>query len=92
MTVVIAVLLCIASAVGYAAAAVLQERLAHRRIVALLRMPAWWLTIALNGVGALLHVGALRYGPLTLVQPLGVLTLVLAVPMGALGAGRRVSR
>lgn len=92
MTIVIAVLLCIASAVGYAAAAVLQERLAHRHILALLRMPAWWLTIALNGVGALLHVGALRYGPLTLVQPLGVLTLVLAVPMGALGAGRRVSR
>jgi len=90
--IVFAVLLCVVSAVAYAGAAVLQERLANHHILALLGMPAWWLTIAFNGVGALLHVVALRYGPLTLVQPLGVLTLVLAVPVGALGAGRRVSR
>ena len=38
-----------------------------------------------------LHVGALKYGTLTLVQPLGALTLVAAVPLGARVAGRRVS-
>lgn len=42
--------------------------------------------------GALLHVAALKYGPLTLVQPLGALTLVAAVPLGARAAGRRVTR
>lgn len=41
--------------------------------------------------GALLHVVALKYGPLTLVQPLGALTLVAAVPLGARAAGRRVT-
>jgi hypothetical protein len=91
MMIVIAVLLCVVSAVAYAGAAVLQERVAERRLLDLLRMPAWWLTLALNGVGALLHVGALRYGPLALVQPLGVLTLALAVPMGAIVARRRVT-
>ncbi|GID96658.1 DMT family transporter [Amorphoplanes digitatis] len=87
-----AVLLCVASAAGYAAAAVLQERLAQRPIGVLVRMPLWWLAIALNGAGAALHVVALRYGPLSLVQPFGVLTLVLAVPLAAVIARRAVTR
>ncbi len=37
-------------------------------------------------------MAALNYGPLTLVQPLGALTLVVAVPLGARAAGRRVGR
>ncbi|MFI7540002.1 hypothetical protein [Actinoplanes sp. NPDC049599] len=89
--VVIAVLLCVASAAGYAAGAVLQERLAQRPLGVLVRMPLWWAAIALNGVGAALHVVALRYGPLSLVQPFGVLTLVLAVPLAALLARRAVT-
>lgn len=44
----------------------------------------------LNAAAALLHAAALRYGPLTLVQPLGALTLVAAVPLGARRSGRRV--
>jgi hypothetical protein len=87
-----AVVLCVASAAGYAAAAVLQERLARRPIGVLVRMPVWWLAIALNGVGAALHVVALRYGPLSLVQPFGVLTLVIAVPAAAALARRAVTR
>ncbi len=35
---------------------------------------AWWSAVGLNATGALLHVAALNYGPLTLVQPLGALT------------------
>lgn len=92
MNVLIAVLLSVLAGFAYAGAAVLQERVAHRPLTVLLRTPAWWVTIALNAVGALLHVASLRYGPLSLVQPLGVLTLVLAVPIGAMLAGRRVSR
>ncbi|MEU2207147.1 DMT family transporter [Streptomyces hygroscopicus] len=93
---VIAVALALASAVAYATAAVAQERLAADgrpgRLPRLLLRGAWWGAVGLNAAGALLHVAALRYGPLTLVQPLGALTLVAAVPLGARLAGRRVVR
>lgn len=85
------------SAGAYAAAAVAQSRLAGRTdpstgILRLLGRGAWWSAVGLNAGGALLHVAALNYGPLTLVQPLGALTLVAAVPLGARAAGRRVGR
>jgi uncharacterized membrane protein len=90
------VLLAAVSAAAYAAAAVLQERLAARNaatgtVFALLRRGRWWLSVALNAAGGLLHLAALKYGPLTAVQPLGVLTLVLALPMSATLTGRRVT-
>ncbi|CAM5714054.1 hypothetical protein [Streptomyces griseomycini] len=93
--VLVAVLLSLVSAVAYAAAAVAQERLASRTsgtgTLRLLGSGAWWWSVTLNASAALLHVVALRYGPLTVVQPLGALTLVAAVPMGARIAGRPVS-
>ncbi|WP_078621151.1 DMT family transporter [Streptomyces sp. NRRL WC-3626] len=90
--VLVAVLLSLVSAVAYAAAAVAQERLASRSggTLRVLGDGAWWWAVALNASAALLHVVALGYGPLTVVQPLGALTLVAAVPMGARLAGRRV--
>ncbi|GGQ68328.1 DMT family protein [Couchioplanes azureus] len=88
----IAVSLCVASALSYAAAAVLQERIADRPATVLLRTSSWWVAIGLNGGGAALHVVALRYGPLSLVQPLGVITLVLAVALGAWRMRRAVTR
>ncbi|MGW2492457.1 hypothetical protein ACWCV9_35345 [Streptomyces sp. NPDC001606] len=91
----IAVALSLVSAVAYALAAVAQERLASRSadtgLLRLLGTGAWWSSVGLNAAAALLHVVALRYGPLTVVQPLGALTLVAAVPLGARAAGRRVS-
>ncbi|MDP9795780.1 drug/metabolite transporter (DMT)-like permease [Catenuloplanes nepalensis] len=89
----IAIALSIASASAYAAGAVVQERVAAHGtgILASLRIPHWWLSVALNGAGAGLHVGALAYGPLSIVQPLGLLTLVFALPMGAAVIGRRVA-
>ncbi|GGW78942.1 hypothetical protein GCM10010503_65730 [Streptomyces lucensis JCM 4490] len=91
----VAVGLSLISAVAYALAAVAQERLASRGpgagLPRLLRTGAWWSAVGLNAAGALLHVVALEYGPLTVVQPLGALTLVAAVPLGARAAGRRVS-
>ncbi|MET7921229.1 DMT family transporter [Streptomyces avermitilis] len=91
----VAIVLSLFSAVAYAAAAVAQERLAARNAdtgaLRLLGDSAWWWSVALNASAALLHVAALKYGPLTLVQPLGALTLVAAVPLGARVAGRRVS-
>ncbi|TRV74778.1 hypothetical protein FKN01_23765 [Streptomyces sp. 130] len=91
-----AVALSLVSAAAYATAAVAQARLAGRTApgtgtLRLLGRGAWWCAVGLNAAGALLHVAALKYGPLTLVQPLGALTLVAAVPLGARAAGRRVT-
>ncbi|MFF9065590.1 DMT family transporter [Streptomyces sp. NPDC014891] len=88
----LSVLLALVSAVAYAAAAIVQERVAASAAgprYAPLRSPAWWGSVLLNGVGAALHVAALAYGPLSLVQPLGALTIVFALPMAALFVGRR---
>ncbi|MET9493829.1 DMT family transporter [Streptomyces sp. NPDC006552] len=93
----LAVALSLVSAVAYAAAAVAQERLAARTagagtgLLRLLGTGSWWWSVVLNAGAALLHVAALKYGPLTLVQPLGALTLVAAVPLGARIAGRHVT-
>jgi drug/metabolite transporter (DMT)-like permease len=88
----LSVLLSLVSAVAYAGGAIVQERVAEsspERQYAPLRRPSWWAAVALNGIGALLHVAALAYGPLSLVQPLGALTIVFALPMAALFVGRR---
>ncbi|WLQ39121.1 DMT family transporter [Streptomyces laculatispora] len=88
----LSVLLSLVSAVAYAAGAIVQERVATAsdgRSLAPLRDGVWWAAVALNGVGALLHVVALAYGPLSLVQPLGALTIVFALPMAALFVRRR---
>lgn len=95
----ISVAFALASAGAYALGAVLQERLAVRLgastpwgdiVRALLRARRWWISVALNTTGALLHIAALAYGPLSVVQPLGALTLVLALPIGAALSARRV--
>jgi drug/metabolite transporter (DMT)-like permease len=88
----LSVLLSLVSAVAYAGGAIVQERVAVScpgERYAPLRRPAWWAAVALNGFGGLLHVVALACGPLSLVQPLGALTIVFALPMAALLVGRR---
>ncbi|MGV9314907.1 DMT family transporter [Streptomyces sp. NPDC003691] len=88
----LAVLLSLVSAVAYAAGAIVQERVAATtpsRTYAPLRQAVWWCAVALNGIGALLHVIALAYGPLSVVQPLGALTIVFALPMAAVFVRRR---
>jgi drug/metabolite transporter (DMT)-like permease len=87
------VLLAVLSAVAYAAAAIVQERIASTTDpsrLALLRNGRWWVSVLLNGAGALLHVAALGLGPLTVVQPLGVLTIVIVAPLAALTVKRAV--
>lgn len=88
----LSVLLSLISAVAYAAGAIIQERVAatgDNSARALVRNGVWWSAVVLNGTGAVLHVVALAYGPLSLVQPLGALTIVFALPMAALFVGRR---
>jgi drug/metabolite transporter (DMT)-like permease len=89
----LAVLFAVASCLCYAGAAVRQEHLARSTgtgILALLRRRSWWWSVLLISLGAGLHVVALRFGPLTVVQPLDSLTLVFAVPLSALAYRRTV--
>jgi hypothetical protein len=60
-------------------------------LLGLVRRPWWWLAVAATVAGAVLHVAALVLGPLSVVQLFGVLTLVLALPLGALISGRAVT-
>ncbi|MEU1055906.1 DMT family transporter [Streptomyces sp. NPDC005876] len=88
----LSVVLSLVSAVAYAGGAIVQEQVAVSspdRQYAPLRRPSWWAAVALNGLGGLLHVVALACGPLSLVQPLGALTIVFALPMAAVFVGRR---
>lgn len=89
----LSVVLSFVSAVAYAGGAIVQEQVAvsspGAQQYAPLRRPGWWAAVALNGLGGLLHVVALAYGPLSLVQPLGALTIVFALPMAALFVGRK---
>ncbi|WP_107480772.1 DMT family transporter [Streptomyces sp. IMTB 2501] len=88
----LSVLLSFVSALAYAAGAIVQEQVAVSSPDSAympVRRPSWWGALALNGLGGVLHVAALAYGPLSLVQPLGALTIVFALPMAALFVGRR---
>ncbi|MGW0449923.1 hypothetical protein ACWDWV_31605 [Streptosporangium sandarakinum] len=56
------------------------DRVALRHLA---RRPRWLLGGLAVGAGTALHVLALRYGPLTLVQPLGAASLLFALPCAA---------
>jgi hypothetical protein len=84
----LAILLSVLSAVGYAAAAVVQEHLAsagHRSL------PRWLMTLLLTAAGAGLHMIALGYGTVGVVQALGALTLLFAMPIAAVRTRTRVT-
>jgi drug/metabolite transporter (DMT)-like permease len=95
------VLLSIASAAFYGLAAVLQHRAAIREpaglsmraglLIRLVRRPRWLVGNALDGVGYLFQFLALRRGSLALVEPILVLSLVLALPVAARLDHQRVS-
>lgn len=88
----LSILLSLVSAVAYAGGAIVQERVAdseHGASYAPMRRPVWWVAVALNGFGGVLHVVALAYGPLSVVQPMGALTIVFALPMAALFVRRK---
>ncbi len=95
------VLLSLASAASYGMAAVLQHQAAIREppelslraglLVSLAHRPRWLVGNALDGFGYLFQFLALRRGSLALVEPLLVLSLVFALPMGAWLEHRRAS-
>jgi hypothetical protein len=94
---VLAIGLALCSAFLYALAAALQRLAAGRTgdgrfFRALVRQPVWWGGVGSMAAGAAVHVVALGLGSVTLVQPLGVLALVLALPLDARLERRVVTR
>jgi drug/metabolite transporter (DMT)-like permease len=77
----LAVGLSMLSAASYAAAAVAQERLAEHGHRGRTR---WAAALTLTAAGVLLHVLALNFGTVAIVQALGTLTLLFALPISAL--------
>ena len=94
-------LLALASALAFAVATVAQQRAAARSsddearsasfIVSLLRSPLWWAGTLGNGAGYVLQAVALGFGPLLLVAPIIVTSLLFALPLGARLTGRRLT-
>lgn len=77
---VLAVVLSIFSAACYAAAAVIQERLAARGNRGLSR---WAASVGLTLLGATTHTVALGFGAVSVIQALGTITLLFALPIAA---------
>ena len=85
----LAIMLALAAAAVYGTATALQHHAAsgeHRPdgssrhlLARLWRQPTWLLGLGLSGVAFALHVAALHEGPLTVVQPIVVTTVVFAV-------------
>jgi len=85
----LAIGLAAAGACCFAGTVHLQHRAVHQAttgpalglpaVRTILRTPGWYAGIGLAGMGAVLHVLALTMAPLAVVQPIGVLTLVLTV-------------
>ncbi len=100
---VVAMLLALCSAFCYASAAALQRVETARAAAgtdlprsgvvffrALVRRPRWWAGVATMAVGAAVHVMALGFASVALVQPIGVAAVVLALPIDARLERRRV--
>lgn len=107
MTNLLASLLALVGAFFLAMAAALQQRAAASAVAAsgptvrpavvglvgeLVRKPLWLAGLFAGMVGVGLQVTALWWGPLALVQPVGVTTLLFAIPVGAMLYGRQVRR
>jgi drug/metabolite transporter (DMT)-like permease len=96
----LAVVLALAAAGCYAVGWVLQQReaaaqaeqpsLSPRLLLHLLRRPLWLLGIVSMVAGNLLQAAALAVGSLTLVEPVLVLSLLFALPLGAAWSRQRL--
>ena len=93
---VLAIVLALAGAVSYAVAAHVQHAAVRTAcgpgrgmLARLVRQRRWFGGLLLIGLGAGLHSAALGLAPLTVVQPLGVLAVVLVATFSAVAARRR---
>jgi hypothetical protein len=94
-----AVVTALAASLCYAVGAALQQHQASRaatgRLVhpgllwQVVRRPVWLAGFAVMLTGEVLHVLALAWAPLAVVQPIGVTTVLFALPVGAVVARAR---
>ncbi|MEU8250412.1 DMT family transporter [Nonomuraea sp. NPDC048916] len=93
---VLAALIALVGSLFFALGAALQQYeasgTAKPGLPALLRRPRWLAGGASILAGGGLHIVALGLGPLTVVQPMGVASLLFALPIAATLHGRRPSR
>lgn len=99
---ILAILLGIGSAAGFAIGSVLEQHAAKRErptrtmdprlLLRLLTRPMWLLGWVPDAIGTGLQAFALRYGPLALVEPLLVSGLFMAIPLEAALERRRPHR
>ena len=98
----LAAALALLAALFFAVASAAQQRAASRvsddsseglgLIKVLVRRPLWWVGTLCDVGGYLAQAAALGFGSLLLVQPLLVATLLMALPLSARWAGRRLRR
>jgi drug/metabolite transporter (DMT)-like permease len=98
----LAIVLALVGAVLFAFGTVLQQKGAMEEagdesldaggLVRLLRKPVWLLGVAIDGAGYACQAAALGIGTIVVVQPLLVLSVVFALPIGARLTGQRVGR
>ncbi|MEV0969563.1 DMT family transporter [Microtetraspora glauca] len=94
--IVLAAAVALLGSLFFALGAALQQfeaaRAGESRLRFLLRRPRWLLGGVSVLTGGALHIVALSLGPLTVVQPMGVASLLFALPIAAALHGRRPAR
>jgi drug/metabolite transporter (DMT)-like permease len=98
----LAIVLALVGAVLFALGTVLQQKGAMEEsgaedleagsLLRLLRKPVWLLGVGIDGLGYACQAAALGVGTIVVVQPLLVLSVVFALPLGARLTGQRVGR
>src|SRR4051794_14259513 len=102
MTLLVAVPAAIGAAAAFGTASAVQHAAAHEqtgggrvdvaRLGRLLGDPRWLLGVAADTLGLGLQVLALSAGPVSVVHPLHVLGLLVALPVGTLLGGPKATR
>lgn len=95
-------LFALAAAFFFALGTVLQQRVAARAsdeeavkagfLLRLVRRPVWLAGVAIDGLGTAAQAVALGIGRLVVVQPVLVMSVVFALPLGVRLSGQRVGR
>lgn len=88
---IIPVLLAVVGAVGLAAGTHLQHRVVRTGASRAWRQPRWLLGGAVIAAATALNVVALGLAPVSIVQPIGALALIVAVVISARSSGLRIT-
>ncbi|WIM71139.1 DMT family transporter [Corynebacterium suedekumii] len=94
----LAVLFALASALTIAWGTVVRHRIVENApagsspILVAMRRPLWWAGMSTAIIAYVLQVVALGFGPLLIVQPVLVMSLMFTLPLSAVYEGRRISR